>query len=647
MTGTRFQPPPRASDPCRANHLGPGVNTSHRASSVYPKYFGLKEPSFSIAPDPRYLFLSDQHREALAHLLYGANESGGFVLLTGEVGTGKTTVCRAFLEQLPETVDVALVLNPVQSPNELLTNICEEFRIELPRGKRSNKVLVDALNGFLLQAYANGRRPLLIIDEAQNLPRQALEQVRLLTNLETTKHKLLQIFLIGQPELRRLLETQALRQLDQRITARFHLTPLDLEETGDYIRHRLAVAGVDRPLFTARAIRRIHEYSGGIPRVINILCDRALLGACVTRGSQVDPGIVATAAREVRGEALDGPPPRQPRRLALIALVSFLLATFAGLLAQVLLTPERRELLADWWSGETSLMALVESVAPSMSAPASTDGVSIGTEPAQVDAPPPSPGSASPTDAPVSESPPDPGTPAAVPDGLVASETGGVPPEAVGTAQVSIASLALPEPEAMRVLLRRWGLDLKTTGAGDLCAHIRPLGLGCESEQGRLSHVRFFNLPALLRVADRDGVPHYLVLGELDAAEARLDRPDGHSRVPLAELESVWSGDYRLVWQLPPGGSTLIRPGAVGEEVRWLRDLVSRVPGLAMLPGPADRYDVTLESALRAFQASKGLTADGIAGPRTFIALYQTAGVDGVPRLDEDLSANLSMDVTP
>ncbi|MCK7582814.1 MAG: AAA family ATPase [Chromatiales bacterium] len=268
---------------------------------MYPKYFGLKEPSFSIAPDPHYLFLSDQHREALAHLLYGANESGGFVLLTGEVGTGKTTVCRAFLEQLPEGVDVALVLNPAQSPNELLTNICEEFRIELPRGKCSNKALIDALNGFLLHAYANGRRTLLIIDEAQNLPRQALEQIRLLTNLETTKHKLLQIFLIGQPELRRLLETQALRQLDQRITARFHLTPLDLEETGAYIRHRLAVAGVDRPLFTARAIRRIHEYSGGIPRAINILCDRALLGACVTRGSQVDPDIVATAAREVRG----------------------------------------------------------------------------------------------------------------------------------------------------------------------------------------------------------------------------------------------------------------------------------------------------------------------------------------------------------
>nr|WP_274605630.1 AAA family ATPase [Allochromatium vinosum] len=581
--------------------------------------------------------MSDQHREALAHLLYGANESGGFVLLTGEVGTGKTTVCRAFLEQLPEGVDVALVLNPVQSPNELLTNICEEFRIELPHGRRSNKVLIDALNGFLLHAYANGRRPLLIIDEAQNLPRQALEQIRLLTNLETTKHKLLQIFLIGQPELRRLLETQSLRQLDQRITARFHLTPLDLEETGDYIRHRLAVAGVDRPLFTARAIRRIHEYSGGIPRVINILCDRALLGACVTRGSQVDPDIVATAAREVRGEALEAMPPRSPGRLVLIAVASFLVATLVGLLAQTLLTPERRALLAGWWSGETAFMSLVGAVVPSATSVA---------EPVRIEASP-EPGTRL-TDAPVSESPvvAAPEVPG-VADSATAPETPAVPEQSADEAPVSITSLALSESEAMRVLLRRWGLDLKTIGAGDPCAHIRPFGLGCESEQGRLSHVRFFNLPALLRLADRDGTARYLVLSELDVTEATLDRPDGRTRVPVAELESVWSGDYRLVWQLPPGGSTLIRPGAVGEEVRWLRDLVSRVPGLASLPGPADRYDVTLESALRAFQASKGLTADGVAGPRTFIALYQAIGLEGIPRLDETLATTASMEVLP
>nr|WP_281350220.1 AAA family ATPase [Allochromatium palmeri] len=583
-------------------------------------------------------------------MLYGASESGGFVLLTGEVGTGKTTVCRAFLEQLPEGVDVALVLNPVQSPNELLTNICEEFRIELPRGKRSNKVLIDALNGFLLHAYANGRRPLLIIDEAQNLPRQALEQVRLLTNLETTKHKLLQIFLIGQPELRRLLETQALRQLDQRITARFHLTPFDLEETGDYIRHRLAVAGVDRPLFTARAIRRIQDYSGGIPRVINILCDRALLGACVTRGSQVDPGIVATAAREVRGEALDGPPPRSPRRLALIALASFLMAALIGWLAQTWFTPERRALLTDWVRGETSITALIESADLSAPDPDLQPQLDVAvSESVAEPAPITTPESETETEAP--ELAVDPNAP--VPEPILVEDPELSTPVSAATpvtpmpedSTVSIESLALPESEAMRVLLRRWGLDLRTINAGDPCAHIRPFGLACESEQGRLSHVRFFNLPGLLRMADQDGAPRYVVLGELSALEATLDRPDGPAvRVPVSELESAWTGDYRLVWLLPPDGSTLIRPGAVGEPVRWLRELVSRVPGLTMLPGPDDRFDVTLESALRAFQISKGLTPDGIAGPRTFIALYQTIGLDEIPQLDEDLAATQSME---
>ncbi|MBN2885351.1 MAG: AAA family ATPase [Chromatiaceae bacterium] len=266
---------------------------------MYSKHFGLREPGFSIVPDPHYLFLGRQHQEALAHLLYGAGESGGFVLLTGEVGTGKTTVCRAFLEQLPEGVDVALIVNPALTAQDLLRAICAEFQIELPPGERSLKVLVDHLNAYLLDAHARGRHPLLIIDEAQNLRPRVLEQIRLLTNLETSRHKLLQVFLIGQPELRRLLARDSLRQLDQRITARFHLRPFDQAETLDYIRHRLRVAGGERALLTPAAMRRVHRLTGGVPRLINILCDRALLGACVTGASRVDRAIVERAAREL------------------------------------------------------------------------------------------------------------------------------------------------------------------------------------------------------------------------------------------------------------------------------------------------------------------------------------------------------------
>ena len=294
---------------------------------VYPKYFGLKEASFSITPDPQYLFLSGQHREALAHLLYGAGDSGGFVLLTGEVGTGKTTVCRAFLEQLPQGVDVALVLNPALTGVELLHAICDEFGLDVPAAEQSAKALVDRLNLFLLDAHARGRRPVLIIDEAQNLRPKVMEQIRLLTNLETTKQKLLQIFLIGQPELRGVLASPDLRQLNQRITARFHLKPLSVRETAAYVDHRIAVAGVDRPLFTAAALRRVHRYSGGVPRLINLLCDRALLGAAVSRRMQVTPDIVTRAAREVHGSD-DGALPQRGRAVALG--LSLLLAAAGG-----------------------------------------------------------------------------------------------------------------------------------------------------------------------------------------------------------------------------------------------------------------------------------------------------------------------------
>ena len=212
--------------------------------SMYTKYFGLKEPGFSITPDPRFLYLSEDHREALAHLLYGAGEGGGFVLLTGEVGTGKTTICRTFLEQLPQEVDVALILNPPLTVPDLLYAICEEFGIPVSATIESPRVLVARLNRYLLEAHARNRRPVLLIDEAQNLSPDVLEQIRLLTNLETHTHKLLQIFLVGQPELRDLLDTRELRQISQRITARYHLLPLSRRETSNYVAHRLAVAGI-------------------------------------------------------------------------------------------------------------------------------------------------------------------------------------------------------------------------------------------------------------------------------------------------------------------------------------------------------------------------------------------------------------------
>lgn len=268
-------------------------------ATMYTSFFGLHEKPFSITPDPRYLFMSERHAEALAHLLYGVREAGGFIQLTGEVGTGKTTLVRSLLQQLPDNADVALILNPQISRIEFLCAICEELGVVLPETRGSVKALVDALNRFLLENHSRGRRTILIVDEAQNLKPDVLEQVRLLTNLETTKQKLLQIILIGQPELRELLARNDMRQLAQRITGRYHLEPLSRSEAEAYIDHRVKVAGGVGRLFAEGAGREIYRLGNGIPRMINVIADRALLGAFTADASQVTPAIVRRAAAEI------------------------------------------------------------------------------------------------------------------------------------------------------------------------------------------------------------------------------------------------------------------------------------------------------------------------------------------------------------
>lgn len=278
---------------------------------MYTKYFGLKEKPFSIAPDPRYLYMSELHREALAHLLYGISSDGCFILLTGDVGTGKTTVCRCLLAQLPENTDVALIVNPRLTVLELLETICDELGIPVDENEKSVKSYIDKLNVYLLDAHAKGRNIALLIDEAQNLSLDLLEQLRLLTNLETDKKKLLKIVLLGQTELRQILNQEGAAQISQRITSRYHLQPLDRQNSFAYIHHRLAVAGEREKIFSRTALTRIFELSQGIPRLINVLCDRALLGTYVEEKYMVSGSVVNKAGREVLG-AEDGEAMKQP-----------------------------------------------------------------------------------------------------------------------------------------------------------------------------------------------------------------------------------------------------------------------------------------------------------------------------------------------
>src|SRR5262245_22820736 len=361
---------------------------------MYAAHFGLKREPFSIAPDPRYLFMSERHREALAHLLYGVRGGGGFVLLTGEIGAGKTTVCRCFLEQVPKRCNVAYIFNPKLNALELLQSVCEEFRIQVSARGTDGPTLkdhVDALNEFLLRTHAAGQNNVLIIDEAQNLSIDVLEQLRLLTNLETNERKLLQIILIGQPELRDMLLKPELEQLAQRVVARFHLDPLEEDETAHYIKHRLAVAGMSGVIpFDREARHRIFELTRGVPRRINLLCDRALLGAYAGGRQRVDKAIVDKAASEVF-DSRDTRSPWWRRRVALAAGVAAGVVALAGTASWYALA-QRRPPVAEHANAAAAAGAVAAAAAASTASAAARDDAASAA--ASMAAAPPTPASA-------------------------------------------------------------------------------------------------------------------------------------------------------------------------------------------------------------------------------------------------------------
>ena len=629
---------------------------------MYPKYFGLKEASFSITPDPQYLFLSEQHREALAHLLYGAGDSGGFVLLTGEVGTGKTTVCRAFLEQLPDGVDVALVLNPAMTAVELMHAICDEFGVEVPDAEPSAKALVDRLNQFLLDAHARGRRPVLIIDEAQNLRPNVMEQIRLLTNLETAKQKLLQIFLIGQPELRAMLASPDLRQLNQRITARFHLRPFNARETAAYVDHRIAVAGVDRPLFTPGALRRVHHLSGGVPRLINLLCDRSLLGAAVSRRLQVTPEIVTRAAREVKGNDVSALP-RRGRGLAIAASVLIAAAggAWIGASGVLDLVPQRLMALlpaadsadADTLPKAAAISAEDSPLEPELEAvtvaePAADTASEALTE--APSAPPPSPVSsdASPevaADARQSmeglsdvvleeESPTEPVSAAASTEPIPRISMSRVTPELSEADADQLDAMLTPNERTVDELLGLWGVATDAVVSGLDCGAVRAFGLECERGKGRWSDLRLFDRPAALALSEPNGGVGYAVIGAVDEEHAVLHHGGQAHRVPISMLDERWSGDYLMLWRRPPFATNVIGKGSSQEAIAWLRGRLASLPGINLAAEPA-RYDSALTEAVRGFQTAHGLVPDGVAGPRTLILLNNALTTGDVPRLTQ------------
>ncbi|HEY0820109.1 MAG TPA: AAA family ATPase [Rhizobacter sp.] len=557
---------------------------------MYAKFFGLRQEPFSIAPDPRYLFMSERHREALAHLLYGLRGGGGFVLLTGEIGAGKTTVCRCFLEQIPKRCNVAYIFNPKLTVIELLRTVCEEFRIPLDTSRvhaESVKEYLDPINEFLLKTHAVGQNNVLIIDEAQNLSSEVLEQLRLLTNLETSERKLLQIILIGQPELRDMLARPELEQLAQRVIARYHLKALSEGETVQYIRHRLGVAGLSGMVpFDRAARKRIHELSRGVPRRINLLCDRSLLGAYADGRSRVSREMVDKAAAEVFGET------EHPMAAAVHGIGRKpLYAAAAGLLAGAVLVG-----LVSWVQNDGAgvAAAVAASAVPSKAAVAAT----LASQPLGA-----------------------------------ASAASAVKPASKLALEAGLRS----EPQALRELAAAWKVSL---AEGDPCGVALRQQLNCfKSEDGGLAMLRSLDRPGVLTLYDDAGKPLYVLLTALGADSASLQGAGGATQtVLLSALAKSWRGEFATLWRSPPDYSGRLPAGQNGPVVDWVAQQVARAQG-EPVPAASGTLDAALQERIANFQLTRGLKPDGRVGPITLMHLNRVAGVDE-PRLQPTVASN-------
>jgi len=580
---------------------------------MYNAYFGFKESPFSIAPDPRYLYMTEQHREALAHLVYGLNSEGGCILLTGEVGTGKTTVCRCLLEQIPEKSNIALVFNPKVTATELLETICDELHIEYPQGENSVKTYIDRINDFLLQANAAGQKTVLIIDEAQNMESAVLEQLRLLTNLETNQRKLLQIIILGQPELLEILSQENMRQLAQRITARFHLNPLSRNELKAYISHRLAVAGSNVQLFDEKTIKRLFQLSHGVPRLINIICDRALLGAYVEGKTSVDPQTVNNAAKEVFGKITHkkNSNRRWPVFTAIAAGITaiavagyFIVQTEAVPIAPIAqLTSE---------SPQQALPVASIEAEKQLPAVASLNAAAMDTAVFNEDAPT--------EDA--TETAQQPDQAAEVPPAN--SKSDGLS----DFRQLVFSEAEKSKAQAYADLFDVWNRKYNATKNGNACAFAMDNGLSCLHRQGNLRSLAVLNRPAVLKFYDEKNDTAYAILTYLGDNEATLRKGDTTLTVSADTLNRYWLGEYTLLWQKPPYYHSAVQPGSHGPIVQWLDQQLVRIYGHDRSPTIHDTYNDELKSQIVKFQQSKGLTPDGVVGPHTFILLNSELEAD-------------------
>lgn len=582
---------------------------------MYEDFFGLKEAPFSIAPNPLYLYMSRQHHEALAHLIYGVGRGGGFVLLTGEVGTGKTTICRCFLQQVPADTDVAFILNPKLNAEQLLATICDELDISYISDEITIKELVDSINHYLLQSHARGRHTVLIIDEAQNLHPDVLEQLRLLTNLETNEKKLLQIVLLGQPELQDMFRQPELRQLAQRITARFHLRELQSSEVGPYVRHRLGVAGGKdiHGIFPERTLRRLYQISSGIPRLINVICDRSLLGAYAHNLRTVDVKTLEAAAKEVLGEG--GAAVRPVSRRVTTGLAVCCGALIASLVwagasqwaSQQTVNPE---MMLSEDASTPATTPTVDHAAPLADelAQTATDvkhGTVEGTRatpPATSEAGEPMPSSSEPPVPPVDE-------PATLP------------------ANVPIEPTALHDSlvPALVELASHHSIDLGSTPTADAaCAALKLKSVACFDRSAGLGYVTRVGLPVIVEIDVPGAGTRYALLEKIGDNSVVLRAGPLQGDMSLGAFSLAWKGRFIALWNLPGHYRGVVAPGGTSPLLPWLRDSLLRLGDTELSADvPVKTYDPVLVAAIKRFQVSRGERPDGIVGETTVFRLVR------------------------
>ena len=543
---------------------------------MYTAHFGLSQEPFSIAPDPSFLFLSEAHNEALAHLMYGFSH-GGFVLITGEVGTGKTTLLRNIIDRTPPDLDVAFVLNPRLTVRELLETLCDELGIAYDaQTTHSVKHYIDVLNRHLLRTHQSGRSTVVIIDEAQNLSPDVLEQIRLLTNLETNEKKLLRIILLGQPELADLLARQDLRQLAQRITARYHLTPLKKDDVRHYVNHRLTRAGGSPLLFSDSAIGALYRVSKGTPRLINIIADRALLGAYVEGNSQVNARSVYRAADEV----LDN---REQQKRYWLMMGGALLVGISAVLWALLYDSNPPVVENNNNGAITNNTPVSEAVPATVATDNRPQDIAVSTPSRSL---------------------------VTRPDGNTSNQ----------------------QRKAYRSIFALWGADYPLDAPQIPCDYAPTAGLQCLGRNGDWSEIAQLNLPVVLELWDNQSTPFHAGLLAINGDTFELHVGDQVIQADRRSLRDTWFGAYVILWPTPPFYAGSIKEGDNHPSASWLRNQLADL-GWGQ-NGSGTLFDAELAANVRSFQAQQNLISDGIVGPLTWISLNNQLGLPG-PRLTQ------------